>query len=375
MIEVSAPGKLMLSGEWSVLEVDIPCIVLAVDERVYCKIEKSDEIELDAPDVGLKNLKGKFDGQKLIWENELTQSEKDRAILPEKAIEISLRYLHDIKKKLINFKITTRSDISQVILEDGTTTKIGFGSSAAAVVAIVAAILKLHGVRITKEEEKDRIYKLATIAHYVGQGKVGSAFDIAASTYGGAVIYRRFNPDWLIKEMDSGKGLNQIIDAKWRAFSAENILLPKDFILCVGWTKTGASTKELVTKIQEFKKTNEKEYWRLINSIKNVTEKLILAIKKNNKKEILNMIDKNRTYLKELSDISGSRLETEELTKLIENAKKFEAAGKFSGAGGGDCGIAVCFDHDTANKIKNAWKAAGLYPINVEISKTGLREE
>jgi len=374
MIEVSAPGKLMLSGEWSVLEVGVPCIVLAVSERVYCKIEKSDEIELNAPDIDIRNLKGKFDGQKLIWKRELTQSEKEKVILPEKAIEITLRYLRDIRK-LINFKITTRSDISQVNLEDGTTTKIGFGSSAAAVVVIVAAILKLHGIGIIKKEEKDRIYKLAAVAHYIGQGKVGSAFDIAASTYGGAVVYHRFDPGWLIKEMSTGKGLNQIIDAKWRAFSAENILLPKDFILCVGWTKTGASTKELVTKIQEFKKTNEKKYWEIINSIKNVTEKLILAIKKNNKKEILNLIDKNRIYLKELSDISGSRLETEELTELIENAKKFGAAGKFSGAGGGDCGIAVCFDHGTADRIKDAWKLAGLYPINVEISKTGLREE
>jgi len=375
MIEVSAPGKLMLSGEWSVLEVDIPCIVLAVNERVYCRIEKSDEIELDAPDIGIRNLKGEFNGEKLTWKRDLTQNERDKVILPEKAIEITLRYLQDTEKKLINFKITTKSDISQVTLEDGTVTKIGFGSSAAAVVAIVGAILKFHGFGIIKKEEKDRIYKLAAIAHYIGQGKVGSAFDIAASTYGGAVVYRRFDPDWLIQEMGSGEGLNEIIDVEWKAFFAENIRLPKDFILCVGWTKTGASTKELIMKIQDFKRVNEKKYWEIINSIKDVTERLIVAVKKNDKKKILNLIDKNRTHLKELSDLSGSRLETEELTKLIEISKKFRAAGKFSGAGGGDCGIAVCFDNNTAQEIKNSWKGAGLYPINIEISKIGLREE
>jgi len=375
MIEVSAPGKLMLSGEWSVLEVGIPCIVLAVNKRVHCRIEKSDELEFNAPDIGIENLKGEFDREKLNWKRELNQEEKQRMLLPEKAIELTLRYLNDTGKTTQNFKISTKSDISQVVLDDGSITKIGFGSSAAAIVSIVGAILRLHDIDITTKQNKDRIYKLAAAAHYIGQGKVGSAFDIATSIYGGAVIYRRFDPNWLIGEMKSGKKLSEIIDSEWKAFSAENIELPEDFNLCVAWTKKGASTKELVLKIREFKQKNEEEYWKIINSIKNVTEELIDSIKRNDKEKIFTLIKDNRKYLKDLSDASENKLETEELSELADIADQNEAAGKFSGAGGGDCGIAVCFNPNVANRIKRAWKEAGFYTINIKISRTGLKEE
>lgn len=372
IIEISVPGKLMLSGEWSILEVGIPCIVLAVNRKVYCKIEKAREMELNAPDIGIQDLKGEFNVGKLRWKRKLSESEKKKLVLPEKAIELTLCYLRDIGKKPLNFSMTTKSDISQVVLENGSTTKIGFGSSAATVVAIVGAILKLHGIYITTKENKDRIYKLAAAAHFIGQGKVGSAFDIAASTYGGAVVYYRFDPNWLIGEMNSRKKLSKLIDIKWKAFSAENIELPEDFILCVGWTKSGASTKELVLKMREFKKINKEKYWEIINAIRRVTEKLIEAIKRKNKEEILKMIDENRKLLKELSDVSGNKLETNELVTIAEIAKEFGAAGKFSGAGGGDCGIAVCFDLNTAAAIKKGWKEAKLYPIDIEISHTGV---
>lgn len=375
MIEVSAPGKLMLSGEWSILEIGVPCIVLAVNKRVHCKIEKSDELEFNAPDIGIEHLKGEFDGEKLNWKRKLSPEEKQRMLLPEKAIELTLRYLNDIGKETQKLTISTKSDISQVVLGDGSTTKIGFGSSAAALVSIVGAILKLHGFDITERENKDRIYKLAAAAHYIGQGKVGSAFDIAASTYGGAVVYRRFDPNWLISEIESGKKLSEIIDSEWKAFSAENIQLPEDFNLCVAWTKKGASTKELVLKIRGFKQRNEEEYWKIINSIKNVTEELIDGIKRNDKEKIFTLIRDNRKYLKDLSDASENKFETEELSELADIADQHGVAGKFSGAGGGDCGIAVCFNLDIANQIKKTWKEAGLHPINVEISRTGLREE
>jgi len=375
MIEVSAPGKFMLSGEWAVLEVGIPCIVLAVNKRVHCSIEKSDELEFNASDIGIKNLKGEFNGKKLSWDRELSQEEKQKMILPDKAIELTLRYLYDIGKKTQNFTISTKSDISQVVLEDGSVTKIGFGSSAAAVVTIVGAILSLHDFDITKRENKDRIYKIAAAAHYIGQGKVGSAFDIATSTYGGAVIYHRFDPNWLIREMESGKKLNEIVDSEWKSFSVENIKLPEDFILCVAWTKSGANTKVLVLKIREFKQNKEEEYWKIINSIKKATEGLVDAIKTKDKEKILNLIKNNRKHLKALGNASGNKLETEELAKLADIAEECGAAGKFSGAGGGDCGVAVCFDQDTASEIKKVWKEAGLYPINVEISRTGLKKE
>ena len=79
--------------------------------------------------------------------------------------------------------------------------KAGFGSSAAVVVAAIASVLDFHGYKAGKDE----IFKLATIAHYSAQGKIGSGFDVAASVYGGVFVYSRFDPEWLVKRMETTK--------------------------------------------------------------------------------------------------------------------------------------------------------------------------
>ena len=43
-IEIKTPGKLFLSGEWSVLEQGNPSIVIAVNKYVSVKIESSKNI-------------------------------------------------------------------------------------------------------------------------------------------------------------------------------------------------------------------------------------------------------------------------------------------------------------------------------------------
>ena len=53
MTKIRAPGKMMLSGEWSVLE-GAPCLVLAIDRGVTAKISE-DFMKLSA---GAKNKSG-----------------------------------------------------------------------------------------------------------------------------------------------------------------------------------------------------------------------------------------------------------------------------------------------------------------------------
>ena len=48
-IKVSSPGKLMIMGEWAVLE-DKKCIAMAVDKRIVCEIDDSDEFEINLLD-------------------------------------------------------------------------------------------------------------------------------------------------------------------------------------------------------------------------------------------------------------------------------------------------------------------------------------
>ena len=192
-LDISAPGKLMLAGEWVVLELGNPCIVMAVDKRVHVQIKESDEISISLDDFKIREKKADFDGRQLIWREEIIEKEREKLVFIKGAIETALQYLEQ-SGKLKPFKIRTFSEESQIRV-DRVVKKIGFGSSAAAAVATIAGLLSFYNFEIETKKSKEIIYKLATIAHYFAQGKVGSAFDIAASTYGGIIVYKRFDPD------------------------------------------------------------------------------------------------------------------------------------------------------------------------------------
>ncbi|MFH0832576.1 MAG: phosphomevalonate kinase [Candidatus Aenigmatarchaeota archaeon] len=368
MVHTSAPGKQMLAGEWSVLELGNPCIVAAVNKRVHVEIEESEEISITVDDFNIKDVKADFNGKQLAWKN-ADDKEKEKLIFIKGAIETALQYLGDYK----SFKLRSWGEESQIVV-DGVAKKVGFGSSAACVVATVSGLLKFNGYDIDCRESNDIIYKLSTIAHYFAQGKVGSAFDVAASTYGGATVYKRFDPIWLTKRIES-ETVKKIAEEDWPYFFVEELKVSDDFILLVGWTKESASTSAMVKQMDNFKNNDFNEYKRIYDGISKLVCELIDAWKVNDQEEILALIKKNEEYLRELGQKSGVNIETKELKQLVDIANENGAAGKLSGAGGGDCGIAVCFSSDVVEKIIEEWQNAGLYPLDVSIDYDGVREE
>jgi phosphomevalonate kinase len=368
MIKISAPGKLFLSGEWSVLEMGNPGIVAAVNKRVWVEAEEASEISVSVDDFKISDAMGEFGDGRFEWTSELTDEQRERLIFCRGAIEAALKYLGEFKP----FRIRSWGEMSQLEV-DGEMKKIGFGSSAASVVAFVSAILKLNGKDIESRDVRDIIYKLSTIAHYFVQGKVGSAFDVAASTYGGVFVYKRFDPKWLLGQMESSKAVKEIVEEDWPGFEVEELEIPEGFDLLVGWTRGSASTSAMVKQMNGFKEQNPGEYKRLFDQIADLVRGLIPAWKAGDKESILEYLRKNEDYLRELGKKSGVNIETPELMKLSEVANQAGGAGKLSGAGGGDCGIAVCFDSGIAEKIKQGWSQAGLYLVDAMFDYSGTR--
>ncbi len=140
IVKSSAPGKLMLFGEHAVV-YNFPCIVTAVESRIYTKVEKAQEFKVDAPQV------------------------KDLRFVEETVKVFCKKY--NVNNKIL---IKTYSDFSS---------KFGLGSSSAVTVALIYALSKLHNIEISKREIFDLGYKVVLNI----QG-VGSGFDIAAATYG-----------------------------------------------------------------------------------------------------------------------------------------------------------------------------------------------
>jgi len=368
-MKVTAPGKLMLSGEWSVLEDGVPCVVMAIDQKVSVDINSNSNIILSAKGTEFKSS-AKFENNTLILDSD--DKSKEFFLFVAKSVEASLKYLNESGVQTQNFSIETNSSDTVVELPSGQKAKVGFGSSAAIVAATVAAVLAFHKQDISSVKAKQNIFKLGCIAHFLAQGKIGSSFDVAASTFGGTLVYQKPDMSWVTTQLAFGKKISEVVNANWPLLITEPIELPKNFNLSIGFVGNSASTKELILKLNTFKAEKKNDYDKIIASIKTITQKLINAIKENNQSEILDLLNTNRLELKLLSDSSQNNLETKELALLADLAKLNGGAGKFSGAGGGDCGIAVSFDSDTKEKIENDWKQNNITPINANISKDGV---
>lgn len=371
-VHYSAPGKLFISGEWAVLEVGNRGLVAAVNNRIHVSVEPLsgyDGISVTAEEFKIHDARAKLSGGRLNFMN-LDDKSKETLKLLAMAIETALKFSEESGSGFRPFKILTTSKDTQFEV-NGELKKVGFGSSAAVVVAAVAAILDFLGYKAKKEE----IYKLATIAHFYAQGKVGSAFDVAASAYGGLFVYSRFDPDWLVKKVEAGEKLSDIVSEKWPSLVIKELEIPEDFRLLVGWTGDSASTSAMIKQMNEFKTKNEKEYHRLYNEIAATAGRAISAFSKRDYNSFTLHLLENENLLAELGKASGVNIETPELKLLSDIAADCGATGKLSGAGGGDCGIAVCFDESVAEDIVSKWRESGLHPLDVTIDREGLRKE
>ena len=234
-------------------------------------------------------------------------------------------------------------DLLNIIL-DGK--KIGFGSSAASVVSIVGAIFEYFGKDIEKNRRK--IFEISIEAHSKAQEKEGSGFDIAVSTYGGIIEYCKKN--YIIKKLD----------------------FLKDLQVSVGWSGESADTLDFIKKMNEYKENNHEEYESFISKISDCIDRGLDSIRNKDSKSFIKSIKENRRLLSGLTEKSGIPIETEKLKLLADICENNDSSGKLSGAGGGDCGIAISFDKKI---IEDEWRKNKIKKIDVELFAEGLRKE
>ncbi len=365
MVHVSAPGKLVLLGEWAILELGNPAIVAAVNKRVHAELAPAAAFEFHIADFGISGALADYDGKELRWRNALPEDAAKKLAFPKAAVEVAIRYLGEAKPA----KIRSWGELSQLLYQ-GKPQKLGFGSSAAAVVAIVAGTLAFHGHDISQMREA--IFKLSTIAHYYAQGKTGSAVDVAASSYGGIALYERFDPAWLSAEL-AAKPLKEVVDQPWPRFRASNLAIPPELRLLIGWTTGETSTSAAIKQMDQFKARDHASYDRLYARIADVVRAATQAWERNDFHKIRAAIRENARLLGELTKASGVNIETPLLKALADTAWNSGAAGKLSGAGGGECGFAVCWDPTTAEAVRIAWEQNGIVPVEASYDPRGVR--
>jgi len=367
---IRSSGKLVLLGEYAVLEEGIPCIVASINKHIYCRIKESNKILVTSRRIGIDKLEYTYENKTLKLVSNFFN--KEALIFLEKALEVSLKYLEECGYELRKFEINILSDLNNDL-----NIKYGFGSSASVVVSTVGAILHFHGISVNLHQNKELIFKLSSIAHFLAQGS-GSGVDIAASVFGGFFVYRSFSADWMKRRLVNLNSIKEMVEESWKFFSYEEIRVLIDMFLCVGWTGKPASTKYFIDKVMNVKYSSKEDdvdfYLKFLDSVKKLVEVFLYGIN-NDKKDFINKaIIANRNLLKELSKRANVEMETKELKYLVAIANKYACEAKFSGAGGGDCGYAIAFDSNSAKAIKTAWKKYNIEPIDVDIDMNGVFE-
>lgn len=353
-LTIKTPGKLMVAGEFAVLEPHQKLVVMAVDRFVHTKISASEHNVVQLPNMDLHHVE---------WEmiaNRVEFSHQDgRTSFVRAALEVTLTYLKEKNIHVPPFTLHVHSE-----LDDPTSgAKYGLGSSAAVVTSVVKAILTFG---LESPPSDDVIFKLATVAHVRTQGN-GSGADIAASTYGGVLEYTSFQAEWLLNELEQTEGIVSLIEKEWIYLSIKQTAFPSGVEVSVGWTGKPASTKSLVNDILALRDATPEKYASFLQGSRVAVAKVVRGMEENDIAIFLAGISKNRRALASLGEDANVPIETKRLAKLSDIAEQFGGAGKLSGAGGGDCGLAFVEEEVNVPAMHKTWITESIEPLDIHI--------
>ena len=319
MIEVSAPGKLMLFGEHAVV-YERPCLVTAVDQRISVGLKKRDDekICLNAPDINIKNF--------LISPKDLKEPQPKEI----RFVLAAVKNFFEKYKIKSGLEIKAKSQFSK---------QFGLGSSSAVTVSTIKGLAELFGIQINKKELFGLAYK--TVLDIQG---VGSGFDVASAAYGGILYF-----------LTGGKIIEEIKVDK----------LP----IIVGYTGIKADTPTLIRMVSNKLSQEPRKINKIFDEIEKIVDLAKIEIENQGWEKVGKLMNQNQELLRELG------VSSKELENLIRASLKAGAFGaKLSGAGGGDCMIAIA-NKDNFNKINKAIEKAGGKIIKAKIPGQGVKIE
>jgi phosphomevalonate kinase len=213
--------------------------------------------------------------------------------------------------------------------------KLGLGSSAAATVATVGLLWHAAGGPL----DKKRIFDLASAAHASAQETPGSGVDVAVSIWGGTIRYVMGGE---VREID----------------------LPKDLHLTFVWTGKSASTAELIQRT-----TGPFEE---IDKLRDLAAQFADS---SSAAEWIRVANEYHDAMGALGRAAGAEIVTPELQQITELARRHGGAGKPSGAGGGDLGVAFTVGEEATAKLRTALSEAGLTVLELSPNAPGLKWE
>ena len=321
MIAVRTCGKLYWAGEYAILEPGQLALIKAIPIYMKAEITFSDSYRI---------YSDMFD-----FEVDLTPN-PDYSLIQE-TIALVGDFLAVRGQTLRPFSLEIRGKMER----EGK--KFGLGSSGSVVVLVIKALLALYDITVDQE----LLFKLAG-AVLLKRDDNGSMGDLACIVAEDLVLYQSFDrkkiATWLKEE-----SLATVLERAW-GFSISQVKPGLECDFLVGWTKEVAVSSQMVQQIKQNINQN------FLTSSKATVSALVEALEQGNAEKIIEQVETASQLLEGLSlDIY-----TPSLRQLKEASQGLQAVAKSSGAGGGDCGIALSFDVQSTETIKNRWADLGI---------------
>ena len=321
MTLVRTCGKLYWAGEYAILEPGQLALIKAIPIYMMADIKASDDYRLYS--------------DMFIYSVDMRPNSSYALI--QETVALVEEYLTAQGVELQSFSLDIRGKMER----EGK--KFGLGSSGSVVVLVIKAMLAFY----ERLADRELLFKLAS-AVLLKRGDNGSMGDIACIVSEDLVLYQSFNREtvaqWLEKE-----DLKTVMERDW-GFSISSVEPALEFDFLVGWTKEVAVSSHMVKQIKDNMNSS------FLQASKEIVANLVKALEVGQEETIIDLLEQASQLLEDLS----SDIYTPSLRQLKDASRDLKAVAKSSGAGGGDCGIALSFDQDSTTLLKKRWADLGI---------------
>ncbi|KAI8987155.1 ribosomal protein S5 domain 2-type protein [Pilobolus umbonatus] len=364
----SAPGKVLITGGYLVLEQAFTGLVVGTSARFYTVIrsqtfDNAGTITVTSPqfDKATWKYKAHVDSQGQLEFSTTTVDSQNKFV--ETCLKFTFMIMTvKIGKEVFNQELAKGLHITIVGDNDfysqraqleakhlsnsahdlasldpfcrtfatlSTVHKTGLGSSAALITSLVASLLLHFRVVNRSLEKNDRlfIHNVAQYIHCYAQGKVGSGFDVSSAVWG-SHRYKRFNPDILTPIMMTAASLVDVLDPSIPRVQSiwdnevSPFQLPPKFELMLADIDAGSHTPTLVGKVLAWKKANKERahaLWNELGAYNNKVEHHLRTLHSFSQKDSI-LYNKTVDQCATLPSTEWNKLKnTEEFVSLVDS--------------------------------------------------------
>ena len=324
-VVASAPGKIVVSGEYAVL-VGAPALVAAVDRRTTCTLRVAASGDWRFATHGLAPDTTHALGR-------LVTTDLPRAD-PAYLCSHVLRHLVAVGAAgalphHLAVDIDSRAGFAHGI-------KLGVGTSASVCVAFAAALLKLL-------ERTDDVFPLAYAAHRAAQGGRGSGIDVAAACRGGLVRYTAQPAPVAVRV-----GIPAVA---FEAFA----------------TGAAADTGRHIASFDDWRRGGIPP---ALAALIDASTRMAAAV--GNARTFVRELRAYTAALRALDDATTLGIYSAAHNTLAELAERHAVVYKPCGAGGGDLGAAFALDRGALAAFGHAAHVNGFPPLSLELDEHGI---